>query len=164
MPRGCHTGCIPNICARLFLNNALAEGHYLVEGKPISLSDIRTPMFVVGTVRDHVAPWKSTYKVHYQVDADVTYVLTSGGHNTGVVAPPGEQRHFYQFKTKAMDAPYVGRDEWLKAAPRVERSWRQEWTRWLPAQSGEPCGPPRMGTGAGEGHDLPDAPGDYIRG
>lgn len=149
---------------KLFLNNDLAEGHYLVEGKPISLSDIHAPMFVVGTVRDHVAPWKSTYKVHYQVDADVTYVLTSGGHNTGVVAPPGEQGHSYQVKTKAMDAPYVGPDEWLNAAPRVEGSWWPEWTRWLAAQSGEPGAPPRLGIRPGEGHILPDAPGDYVRG
>jgi polyhydroxyalkanoate synthase len=83
---------------KLFLNNDLAEGHYLVGGKPISLSDIRAPMFVVGTVRDHVAPWKSTFKIHYQVDADVTYLLTSDGHNAGVVAPPSEQGHCYQVK------------------------------------------------------------------
>jgi polyhydroxyalkanoate synthase len=149
---------------KLFLNNDLAEGRYLVEGKPISLSDIHAPMFVVGTVRDHVAPWKSTYKVHYQVDADVTYILTSGGHNTGVVAPPGEHGHFYQVKTKAMDAPYVGPDEWLKQAPRVEGSWWPEWTKWLAAQSGEPCAPPRLGIGPGDGRNLPDAPGDYVRG
>jgi polyhydroxyalkanoate synthase subunit PhaC len=146
---------------QLFLDNDLAEGRYLVQGKPISLSDIHTPMFVVGTVRDHVAPWKSTYKIHYQVEADVTYLLTSGGHNAGIVAPPSEQGHSYQVKIKAADAPYIGPDEWLKAAPRVEGSWWPEWTQWLTAQSGGPCEPPRMGVG--DGHSLPDAPGDYVR-
>jgi polyhydroxyalkanoate synthase len=148
---------------KLFLNNDLAEGRYLVEGKPISLSDIHAPMFVVGTVRDHVAPWKSTYKIHYQVDADVTYLLTSGGHNAGIVAPPSEPRHSYQIKTKAMDTPYIGPDEWLKAARHVEGSWWPEWTKWLAAQSGEPCEPPRMGVERADGLSLPDAPGDFVR-
>ena len=147
---------------KLFLHNDLAEGRYLVEGKPIALSDIHTPMFVVGTVRDHVAPWKSTYKINYQVDADVTYLLTSGGHNVGVVAPPSEAGHSYQVGTKRKDAPYIGPDEWLKAAPRSEGSWWPEWTRWLVAHSGEPCEPPRMGVELADGHSLPDAPGDYV--
>jgi polyhydroxyalkanoate synthase len=152
---------------KLFLHNDLAEGRYLVEGRPIVLSDIHAPMFVVGTVRDHVAPWKSTYKINYQVDADVTYVLTSGGHNTGVVAPPGEQGHSYQVKTQVKTepghAPYIGPDEWLKAAPRVEGSWWPEWTKWLAARSGDPCDPPRIGVGPADGQSLPDAPGDYVR-
>jgi polyhydroxyalkanoate synthase len=147
---------------KLFLHNDLAEGRYQVEGKPIALSDIHAPMFVVGTVRDHVAPWKSTYKIHNQVDAEVTYLLTSGGHNTGVVAPTGEPGHSYQVKTKAAGAPYVGPDQWLKAAPRTEGSWWPEWTRWLAARSGETCEPPRMGTGPADGRSLPDAPGEYV--
>jgi len=147
---------------KLFLNNDLAEGRYVVEGRPIVLSDIHAPMFVVGTVRDHVAPWKSAYKIHYQVEADVTFVLTSGGHNAGIVAPPAEEGHFYQVKNKPENAPYVGPDEWLKVAPRTEGSWWPEWTRWLTARSGEPCEPPRMGVGSVDGPSLPDAPGDYV--
>ena len=149
---------------KLFLNNDLAEGRYLVEGTPISLSDIHTPMFIVGTLRDHVAPWKSTYKIHYQVDADVTYVLTSGGHNAGIVAPPGQPGHVYQVMTKHADAPYIGPDEWVKAAPRAEGSWWPEWTRWLAARSGEPCEPPRIGVASAEDKSLPDAPGEYVHG
>jgi polyhydroxyalkanoate synthase subunit PhaC len=148
---------------KLFLNNDLAEGHYLVEGRPIALSDIQAPMFVVGTVRDHVAPWKSTYKIHYQVDADVTYLLTSGGHNAGIVAPPSQPGHSYQVKTTTADAVYIGPDEWLKAAPRIEGSWWPEWAKWLTVQSGEPCTPPRMGIEHADGQNLPDAPGDYVR-
>jgi len=145
---------------KLFLSNDLAEGRYHVDGKSVSLADIHAPMFVVGTLRDHVAPWRSVYKIHYQVDADVTFLLTSGGHNAGVVAPPGEPGHSYQVMTKAADAPHVDRDEWLKLAPHAEGSWWQKWSRWLTARSGELGDLPRMGFGNGD--SLPDAPGDYV--
>ncbi|MGX4770403.1 PHA/PHB synthase family protein [Bradyrhizobium guangdongense] len=146
---------------KLFLNNDLAEGRYRVGGGNISLSDIHIPMFVVGTLTDHVAPWRSVHKLHYQVDADLTFLLTSGGHNAGIVAPPDEAGHSYQVMTKAADAPYIGPDEWLKLAPHVEGSWWPEWTRWLSAKSGEFCDPPPIGNGEIDG--LPDAPGDYVR-
>jgi polyhydroxyalkanoate synthase len=145
---------------KLFLDNDLAGGRYQVDGRSVSLSDIHAPMFVVGTLADHVAPWRSVYKIHYQVDADVTFLLTSGGHNAGVVAPPEEPGHSYQVLTKAADAPYVGPDEWLKLAPHVEGSWWPEWASWLAAHSGAPCDPPR--TGVGDAPGLPDAPGDYV--
>ena len=145
---------------KLFLHNDLAEGRYLVGGKPIALSDIHAPMFVVGTLRDHVAPWRSVYKIHYQVDADVTFLLASGGHNAGVVAPPSEAGHSYQVMIKPAETPYVGPDQWLKLAPKHDGSWWPEWTRWLNERSGEPGAPPRMG--AADGKDLPDAPGDYV--
>ncbi|MGY4429906.1 polyhydroxyalkanoate synthase [Bradyrhizobium sp. F1.13.1] len=145
---------------KLFLGNDLAEGRYRVEDKSVSLSDIHAPMFVVGTLADHVAPWRSVYKIHYQVDADVTFVLTSGGHNAGVVAPPDEPGHSYHVLIKAADAPYVGPDEWMKLAPQVEGSWWPEWAEWLAARSGAPCDPPQIGGGDLDG--LPGAPGDYV--
>ena len=101
-------------------------------------------------------------EVHYQVDADVTFLLASGGHNAGIVAPPGEEAHSYRVRTEVADATYTGPDEWLRTVPSVEGSWWQEWTKWLAARSSEPSEPPRMGTISDE-DNLPDAPGDYVR-
>ena len=144
---------------RLFLDNDLAEGRYHVGGKPIALSDLRRPMFVVGTMRDHVAPWKSTHKIHFLASADVTYVLTSGGHNAGIVAPPAEEGHSYQVMTKRASDPYVGPDEWIKLAPSHQGSWWNEWVRFLAAQSGQPAAPLSPGK---TGTSLGEAPGSYV--
>jgi polyhydroxyalkanoate synthase subunit PhaC len=147
---------------KLFLNNDLAEGRYRVDGEPVALSDLHAPMFVVGTQRDHVAPWRSTHKIHFlSADADITYVLTSGGHNAGIVAPPGEDGHNYQVLTKHADGPYVGPDEWIKLAPHHEGSWWIEWVRFLERYSDEPVAPPPTGRSKDNAR-LPDAPGDYV--
>ena len=63
---------------RMYLRNELAIGKYSFRGDPISLRDIHIPMFVVGTEKDHVSPWKSVYKIHQLVSCDVTFVLTNG--------------------------------------------------------------------------------------
>ena len=79
---------------RLYLDNELAAGRFIVDGHPAALQNIRVPMFVVGTERDHVAPWRSVYKIHYLSDTDVTFALTSGGHNAGIVSEPGRGTSF----------------------------------------------------------------------
>ncbi len=142
----------------LFLDNDLAEGRYRVEGRPIALSDLRKPMFVVGTLRDHVAPWKSVHKIHFLADADVTFVLANGGHNAGIVAAPDEAERSYQVLAKKADDPYVGPEEWIKLAPSHEGSWWTEWVRFLTAHSGSPVAPRSLE----KGKSLQDAPGSYI--
>ena len=146
----------------LFLDNDLAEGRYQVDGKPVALSDLHMPMFVVGTRRDHVAPWRSTHKIHFLANADVTYVLTTGGHNAGIVAPPAEERHSYQVLTKKAGAPYIGPDEWIKEAPSHEGSWWTEWTRFLASHSSQPVAPPVLGGAEQKAASLSDAPGSYV--
>jgi polyhydroxyalkanoate synthase len=70
----------------LFLNNALAAGYFRLNDSAVALMDIRSPMMVVGTARDHVSPWHSVYKIHLLCDTDITFVLAAGGHNAGIIA------------------------------------------------------------------------------
>lgn len=146
----------------LFLHNDLAEGRYRVEGRPVALTDIRAPIFAVGTVRDHVAPWRSVYKIHLLSDTEVTFLLTTGGHNAGIVSEPGHQGRSYQVLTKSKDDRYSDPDAWLTLAPRKEGSWWPEWVAWLAARSGALVAPPPMGAPAAGYAPLWDAPGTYV--
>ena len=147
---------------RLFLDNELAEGRFMVEGRPIALTDVRVPVFSVGTVRDHVAPWRSTYKVNLQLDTEVTYLLTDGGHNAGIVSEPGHDRRSFQILTKRADDRYIDPDAFLELAPSKEGSWWPEWVGWLNARSGVPVAPPAMGAPQAGLAPLADAPGTYV--
>ena len=146
----------------LYLRNDLAEGRFKVEGRPVTLGDVRTPIFCVGTDRDHVAPWRSVYKLHLLTDSELTFVLASGGHNAGIVSEPGRPRRSYQMSTRAHDGKYVDPDAFLATAPRHEGSWWLAWQRWLVEHSGEQVAPPAMGA-PGKGYaPLAAAPGTYV--
>ncbi len=149
---------------RLYLTNDLAEGRFDVEGRPVALRDIRTPIFALGTEWDHVAPWRSVFKIHALANADVTFALTNGGHNQGVVSPPGRpDRHFRVATTGAAD-PRPNPDDWFKNAPQTEGSWWPAWFAWLEARSGALGEPPPMGRPEAGLAPLQPAPGSYVLG
>ncbi|WP_114945573.1 PHA/PHB synthase family protein [Microvirga calopogonii] len=158
MPYRMHTDYL----RQLFLNNDLAEGRFLVDGRPIAIRDIRIPIFAVGTERDHVAPWRSAFKIHLLADTDVTFLLTTGGHNAGIVADPNRTGASFQVLTRSASGHYLDPDAWIKIAPRFEGSWWPEWTRWLVSHSDEPTVPPPMGAPAQGYPPLCEAPGAYV--
>jgi len=147
---------------RLYLDNELAAGRFMVEGRPALLQNIRVPVFTVGTERDHVAPWTSVYKIHQFTDTEVTFVLTSGGHNAGIVSEPGHPRRHYRIGTRPQDGALLSTDDWLCAHEAVEGSWWPEWGEWLAARSGAETAPPATGLPAANCPQLGDAPGSYI--
>ena len=147
---------------RLFLDNDLAEGRFEVADKPVALTDIRVPIFAVGTERDHVAPWRSTYKIHLSTDTEVTYLLTTGGHNVGIVSEPDGHVRSFRVMTKKASDHYVDPATWLVQASQKQGSWWPEWAAWLDARSGEPIAPSSIGV-VDEGlAPLGDAPGSYV--
>ena len=148
---------------QLFLNNDLAESRFKVGGRPIALTDIRAPIFAVGTETDHVAPWRSVYKFHLLTDTDVTFLLTSGGHNAGIVSEPGRAHRSYRVRTRRAADRYLDPDHWQAETHPREGSWWPEWTRWLAAHSSAMIAPPRIGAPEQGLPVLGEAPGDYVR-
>jgi len=148
---------------RLYLNNELSASRYPVNGRAVTLANLTLPTFCVGTVTDHVAPWHSVYKLHDYCPAEITFVLTNGGHNAGVVNPPGgSSRRRYQVATRPANGGVRHPDEWQASAPMHEGSWWPEWVNWLKARSGEPVDPPSMGAPRKGYKPLDDAPGQYV--
>lgn len=144
---------------RLFLKNELAEGRYHVGPRPVIVSDIRAPILAVGTEDDHVAPWKSVYKIHLMADVPVTFLLASGGHNSGIVSEPGQPNRHFRLATTDSNTPFRDEDDWLAETPPQDGSWWTPLADWLKARSSSPEMPPV------DWHHEPhlcDAPGTYV--
>jgi polyhydroxyalkanoate synthase len=158
LPHRMHTEYLRN----LYLNNDLASGRLRFDGRALALADIRAPVFLVGTERDHVAPWKSVYMLHLYADADITFCLSSGGHNVGIVNPPQAEappRH-YRIATKHADGRYIDPDQWFARNEAHEGSWWPAWQSWLAERSGKRGKPPTMGSR--DFAPIGAAPGTYV--
>ena len=142
----------------LFLNNALASGHYRVAGKGVALMDIKAPMLVVGTVRDHVSPWRSVYKIHLLTNAPITFILAAGGHNAGIISEPGHPRRSYQMHGVERSGGWTEPDGWVANAPMHEGSWWEAMHAWLHERSGRQVVPPAIKPAS----ILGDAPGENV--
>ena len=159
MPYRMHTEYL----RRLFLNNDLAAGRYQVDGRPVAVNDIHVPIFAIATTKDHVAPWQSVYKINLLAKSqEVTFLLTTGGHNAGIVSEPGHPRRSYQVATSQCDEPYVDPDTWHQRVPRQEGSWWPAWQEWLNRQSSGAVPPPAMGAPQAGYPALEEAPGTYV--
>lgn len=147
---------------KFFLNDDLAEGRYEVNGRPIVLSDIRVPIFAIGTQTDHVSPWRSVYKIHLLAGSDVTFLLTNGGHNAGIISEPGKAKRQYQMTTRKRSDKYIDPDIWTKQAPVKQGSWWPELASWLKEKSPKRVAPPSMGNLEAGYPPLDEAPGLYV--
>ncbi|KAA0875180.1 PHA/PHB synthase family protein [Nitrincola tapanii] len=147
---------------QLFLNNDLASGRYLVKDRPISLRDIRVPVFAVATQTDHVAPWRSVYKLNDLFNTEITFVLTSGGHNAGIVSEPGHPRRHYQIGVQRAEDKYIPPSEWIQNHPSHQGSWWEPWREWISRHSSGQVAPPSAGNPESGLAPLTPAPGLYV--
>jgi polyhydroxyalkanoate synthase len=146
----------------LFLNNDLTEGRFKVDGRPVGLLDIQQPLFVVSTERDHIAPWHSVFKFHLLTDSEITFVLTAGGHNGGILSEPGHPHRYFRMSQESQGNHSIDPESWLASHRPRDGSWWQAWAAWLAQRSGSLVSPPPLGNAAAGFAPIEEAPGRYV--
>ena len=150
---------------RLYLKNELAAGQFTIGERPVDLARLKLPMFVVGTETDHVAPWRSVYKVRALTrSSDYTFLLTSGGHNAGIVSGPVHPRRRYRLLHWRDSTTQLTPEQWLEQAGLEQGSWWPRWQGWLAQHSASVRVIPPRARAADQRVPLADAPGEYVHG
>ena len=153
MPAAVHAFVMRN----LYVENRLrAPDGLTLAGEAIDVTRIATPSYVLSTVEDHIAPWKTTYATTQLFAGPVEFVLGGSGHIAGVINPPAKKKYGYRTGSKNPSSP----EAWLAAAHEHEGSWWPHWARWLaPFGGGEV---PARVPGDGGLPAIEDAPGSYV--
>ncbi len=142
-----------------YLHNRLAQIDGLTLGeRPINLSLITQPLYVVGTEQDHIAPWQSSFRICKLVGGPVRYVLAASGHIMGVLSPPANppKRHYWAGDATGTDSAKV----WRERVEKMPNSWWEDWVAWLKPKCGKLTTPPTLGSA--QHRRLVPAPGNYV--
>ena len=143
---------------RFYIRNAFAKGELAVRDTPITLADIKGPVYHVATKEDHIAPAASVYRGAKEMSrANVRFVLSGSGHIAGVINPPVLQK--YQFWTNSDLSPATVED-WLNGAEETPGSWWPDWDAWLKERSGRLVAARVPGARLGS---IEAAPGSYVK-
>jgi polyhydroxyalkanoate synthase subunit PhaC len=91
----------------------------------------------------------------------VTYLLTSGGHNAGIVSEPGHLGRSFRVGVKKADQ-HLSRSRTLSGAGAAQRVeiLVAGMGGWLEQHSGSPAAVPPMGLSGSP--PLANAPGEYV--
>ncbi len=153
MPAAMHTYYLNN----MYVRNALAKGELSVKGVPVDLHDIKNDVYSVASIEDHIAPWRSVYKMTQMFAGDTRFRLGHSGHIAGIVNSPASGKGNYW----TADANPPTADAWFASATKHAGSWWPEWMAWLVERSGErKPAPERLGNEKYPA--LVPAPGTYV--
>jgi len=139
---------------KMYQENKLIEpGGIEVGGVPIDLTSIRTPLYMLSTREDHIAPWASTFALTRHVSGPVRFVLSASGHIAGVVNPPAAGKYCFWTNGKKVKSP----ETWLSGATQTDGSWWPDWQKWVEKFAGAQI-PARV-----PADPIEDAPGSYVK-
>ena len=143
---------------KMYQENKLIEaGGIELNGVKIDLATIKTPISMLSTREDHIAPWQSTYALTQHVSGPVKFVLSASGHIAGVVNPPAANKYCYWTNAKKPKNP----DVWIAGATEEPGSWWVDWQKWVEKFAGKQIEPRQPGSGKLK--VIEDAPGAYVK-
>jgi polyhydroxyalkanoate synthase subunit PhaC len=153
IPAACHSFYLRNC----YLDNRLANGEMVFAGDTIDLGNVSTPIYILATREDHIAPAKSVFLGSKLFGSRVTFVVAGSGHIAGVINPP------YQVKySHWADGPSVSNIEsWLAKAKERPGSWWPHWLQWI--RQHDPTEVSARTPGGSNLKPLEDAPGSYVK-
>lgn len=137
-------------------NNLIKPAAIHLNHTAIDISQINLPTFFLSTEKDHIAPWKSTYRGYLMIKGEKRFVLGGSGHIAGIINAPQAAKYSYKTNAKITDTA----EEWLEQASTHNGSWWPEWLQWLNEHSGETIVAPQGGQLSHP--PLVDAPGTYV--
>jgi polyhydroxyalkanoate synthase len=143
----------------LYLGNKLIRKNALtIAGEPIDLGKIAQPLYAVSAEEDHIAPWRSTFRVNDHVSGSRRFVLSSSGHILGIVNPvvTPPKRQFWVGEPR----PGETAEQWRSRAENRKGSWWEDWSAWLKPRSSELIAASPVDNA--EYPVLADAPGTYV--
>lgn len=154
MPAKMHSWYLRN----LYMKNQLCKPKALnVDGVPLDISAVDTPVCFVSAIEDHIAPWISTYSGAKLFGGDVTFILGGSGHIAGIINPPNAKKYGYRLgDNSAPDAK-----TWLEKHEVNEGSWWPAWDKWVKALDNAQVA--ARVPGANKLKAIEDAPGTYVK-
>ncbi len=141
----------------LYRDNQFANGTFEIEGKKVGLTDIKIPHYVVACEKDHIAPWRASFKGLSQAKGTGRFVLAQSGHIAGIVNHPDKKKYGYWVS----DAQPLDLDAWRAGTEAHDGSWWPDWAAWLGRRSGK-----KIDAAESFPATLPNlepAPGRYVR-
>jgi polyhydroxyalkanoate synthase len=128
-----------------------------LDGKTLSLHDIKIPIYNLAAREDHIAPAKSVYIGSKLFGGEVTYVMSGSGHIAGVVNPPDKVKYQY-WTDPSLDGEF---EDWTKRAKETPGSWWPHWHGWILEHHSKTV--PARRPGGDQLNPIEEAPGSYVR-
>jgi polyhydroxyalkanoate synthase len=139
-------------------NKLIEPGGIVLDGVPLDLGAVKTPVLAISLKDDHVSAWQATYDGARRFGGPVEFLLGGSGHNAGVINPPDANRHGYWVNPGTPETA----EAWFEGAERREGSWWPWWQARL-SEGGAAAKVKARVPGEGKLKALEPAPGSYVR-